>query len=62
MDLVKKDMKLFNDLSKKLKTPAGKPASCIISANNIPESGAISEGFNIIVHPVANAGITFSAI
>ena len=46
----------------KLKTPAGKPASCIISANNIPESGAISEGFNIIVHPVANAGITFSAI
>ena len=46
----------------KLKTPFGKPTSSIISANNIPEIGAISEGFKIIVHPVAKAGITFRAI
>ena len=46
----------------KLKTPAGKPASCIISANNKPDKGAISDGFKIIVHPVAKAGITFKAI
>ena len=46
----------------KLKTPGGKPASCIISANNIPERGAISDGFKTIVQPVARAGITFKAI
>ena len=46
----------------KLNTPFGKPASSIISANSIPEIGAISDGFKIIVHPVANAGTTFKAI
>ena len=46
----------------KLNTPAGKPASCIISAKSIPDNGAISEGFKIIVQPVAKAGITLSAI
>ena len=46
----------------KLKTPFGKPTSSIISANNIPDIGAISDGFKIIVHPVANAGTTLSAI
>ena len=46
----------------KLKTPEGKPASSIISANSIAEIGAISDGLSIIVHPVANAGITFNAI
>ena len=43
----------------RLKTPAGNLASSIISANSIEESGAISDGFNIIVHPAAKAGITF---
>ena len=46
----------------KLKTPFGKPASSIISANNIGEIGAISGGLRIIVHPVAKAGITFNTI
>ena len=46
----------------KLKTPGGKPASSIISANKMPDIGAISEGFNIIVQPAANAGITFNTI
>ena len=31
-------------------------------AKMIPDMGAISEGFNIIVHPVAKAGITFNVI
>ena len=46
----------------KLNTPGGKPASSIISANNIPEIGAISDGLSTIVHPVAKAGTTFKAI
>ena len=46
----------------KLKTPGGNPASCIISANTIPEMGAISEGFKIIVQPAERAGITFKVI
>ena len=28
----------------------------------MPDIGAISEGFNIIVQPAANAGITFNTI
>ena len=46
----------------KLNTPAGNPASSIISANSIPDNGAISDGLSTIVHPVAKAGITFKAI
>ena len=46
----------------KLNTPFGKPTSSIISANNIPEIGAISDGFKIIVQPVAKAGTTLRAI
>ena len=46
----------------KLNTPSGNPTSSIISANNIPEIGAISDGLSIIVHPVANAGTTLRAI
>ena len=46
----------------RLNTPFGNLTSSIISANNIPEIGAISEGFKIIVHPVANAGTTLRAI
>ena len=45
----------------KLKTPFGNLASSIISANNIPDIGAISEGFKIMVHPVAKAGATLAA-
>ena len=43
-------------------TPGGNPASSIISANNIAEIGAISDGLRIIVQPVERAGITFKAI
>ena len=46
----------------RLNTPAGKPASSIISANNIADIGAISDGLWIIVQPVAKAGTTFKAI
>ena len=46
----------------KLNTPDGNPASSIISANNIPEIGAISDGLSTIVHPEAKAGTTFKAI
>ena len=46
----------------RLNTPAGKPASWIISANNRPESGAISEGFNTMVQPDASAGTALSTI
>ena len=45
-----------------LNTPAGKPASCINSANRTPDKGAISEGFRMTVQPVAIAGIAFSTI
>ena len=41
-----------------LKTPAGVPASCMISANTMADNGAISEGFSTIVQPAASAGIT----
>ena len=34
----------------------------LISEKIIPDIGAISEGFNIIVQPVASAGITFNVI
>lgn len=36
------------------------PASSTISANNSEDSGAISDGFKIMVQPVASAGITLS--
>ena len=45
-----------------LNTPGGNPASSIISAKSIPDNGAISEGFSIIVQPLARAGITFKVI
>lgn len=44
-----------------LKTPAGKPASSIISANTIDDIGAISDGFSTTVQPAASAGTTFNA-
>ena len=34
-----------------LNTPAGTPASCMISANRMLDIGAISEGFSTMVHP-----------
>src|SRR6056300_1196330 len=43
-----------------LKTPAGNPAASIHSANRMLDIGAISDGFNTIVHPAANAAPTFS--
>ena len=42
----------------KLKIPGGNLASSIISASIIEDNGASSDGFNIIVHPAAIAGIT----
>ena len=45
-----------------LNTPAGKPASSIISANIIALSGDSSEGFNIIVQPAMAAAPTLSVI
>ena len=42
----------------KLKTPWGNLASSIISASIIEDRGASSDGFNTIVQPAANAGIT----
>ena len=46
----------------RLKTPAGNPASCIISANSMPDIGAISLGFSTAVQPAASAGISFAVI
>ena len=43
-----------------LKTPAGTPASCMISAKRMLDIGAISDGFSTIVHPAASAAPTFS--
>ena len=40
----------------RLKTPAGTFASSNISAITIDERGAISEGFNMAVHPAARHG------
>jgi hypothetical protein len=45
-----------------LNTPGGNPASCIISANSMPDSGAISLGFSTAVQPAASAGISFAVI
>jgi len=42
-----------------LNTPAGKPASCIISAKSAEESGATSDGLSTIVQPAPTAGPTF---
>ena len=42
-----------------LNTPAGKPASSIISAKRMLDIGAISDGFSTIVQPAANAAPTF---
>ena len=41
-----------------LKTPAGTPASCMISAKIYDDSGATSLGFSTIVQPTASAGAT----
>ncbi len=46
----------------RLKTPAGTPASCRISATRMPFSGATSVGFKIIVQPAASAGATLHMI
>ena len=43
-----------------LNTPAGKPASSIISAKTMDDIGAISDGFSTTVQPAASAGTTFS--
>ena len=45
-----------------LKTPGGKPASCIISEYITDESGVNSDGFNTQVQPAAKAGRAFKAI
>mmetsp|Transcript_13748 Transcript_13748/g.22067 ORF Transcript_13748/g.22067 Transcript_13748/m.22067 type:complete len:208 (+) Transcript_13748:545-1168(+) len=42
-----------------LKTPAGKPASSIISVKTMEDRGAISDGFNTIVQPTRSAGMAF---
>ena len=44
----------------RLNTPAGIPASWIIWANIKLDKGAISDGFNTIVHPAAKAATTFT--
>jgi hypothetical protein len=44
----------------RLNTPAGKPASSIISANSMADSGATSDGLRMTVQPAATAGTTFS--
>src|SRR5882757_6250393 len=46
----------------RLNTPAGTPAACITSAQITAENGAISDGFNTTVQPVASAGQTLAAI
>ena len=46
----------------RLNTPAGTPASCRISANTMPDNGAISLGLSTIVHPAPSAGATLQAI
>ncbi len=45
----------------RLKTPAGMPASWMISASSIVLSGAISLGFRTTVQPVASAGAVLEA-
>jgi len=46
----------------RLKTPGGKPASSIISASSMAESGAISVGLRMTVQPTASAGATLSMV
>src|SRR5665213_1420382 len=46
----------------RLKTPAGTPAACMISAQMMAEKGASSEGLRTMVQPVARAGTTLQAI
>ena len=46
----------------RLNTPAGTPASSIISANKIALNGATSDGLSTIVQPAARAGATLHAI
>ena len=46
----------------RLNTPAGTPASCMISAHTCAERGAISLGFSTTVQPTASAGATLQAI
>ena len=48
--------------STRLKTPAGTPAACRISAMTCAENGASSLGLSTIVQPVARAGATLQAI
>ena len=45
-----------------LNTPAGTPASCMISAKIWALNGAISDGFSTMVHPTARAGATLQVI
>ncbi len=45
----------------RLKTPAGTPASSMISARIIASNGAISLGFRTMVQPAASAGATLTA-
>ena len=40
----------------------GHPASWQTSANSSPDSGAISDGFNTMLHPASSAGATLQAI
>ena len=47
---------------RRLNTPAGKPASSIISAKIIAQSGLCSEGFRIMVQPATAAAPTFRVI
>ena len=46
----------------RLNTPAGTPASSMISAKRMALSGATSDGLSTIVQPAASAGATLQAI
>jgi hypothetical protein len=39
----------------RLKTPGGTPASCIVSASKMAQSGDTSDGFRMEVQPAASA-------
>jgi hypothetical protein len=45
-----------------LKTPAGTPTSCTISASTNAFSGATPLGLSTTVHPAVSAGATLFAI
>ena len=47
---------------RRLKTPAGSPASSTTSASRKALSGATSDGLTTTVHPAARAGATLAAI